>query len=320
MNIKVSSSGIKGNLSQMEEIKAKLSSVESGIGNVDAAMDSHSAAFEKMRRRITDIQGDLQDQIRKFAAMEDGLERALEYYFACENRVTESASDLSGAGVGGPGHGADGGQETESAVIAGIGIGGALAGFGTWFWNWINETAPEWGWGDSDRAKEVRQDKAMAESIKTVLKEERYTKKYWKKADYDERVEILTELFHTLNDILGINVREIHIEHLDAEPGYILNGYLSYYGNGYMEMYLNRDWVEKDSGYDQIISTLCHEMRHGYQHAVVDHPENYIVSNETVTAWRDNFNDYKTTEEDGYSAYRKQSVEADARSFSDKVI
>ena len=100
MNIKVSSSGIKGNLSQMEEIKAKLSRWKAESGMWMLLWTAILPPLRKMRRRITDIQGDLQDQIRKFAAMEDGLERALEYYFACENRVTESASDLSGAGVG----------------------------------------------------------------------------------------------------------------------------------------------------------------------------------------------------------------------------
>ena len=103
MNIKVSSSGIKGNLSQMEEIKAKLSSVESGIGNVDAAMDSHSAAFEKMRRRITDIQGDLQDQIRKFAAMEDGAGESLGVLLCLRNRVTKALRIFPGQAWADPG-------------------------------------------------------------------------------------------------------------------------------------------------------------------------------------------------------------------------
>ena len=54
--------------------------------------------------------------------------------------------------------------------------------------------------------------------------------------------------------------------------------------------------------------------------SVVEHPERYVVSEETVNAWRDNFNDYKTTEEDGYDAYRQQSVEADARKFAERVV
>lgn len=314
-HIKVHRSGLRSDLSRMEEVKSRLCSVENGIRDVDVNMDSRSEAFDKMRRRIADIQGDLQEQIRKFAAMEDGLERALEYYFTCEARIAggvSGGSEMSSAGTGGDG------QTTDSAVAIGVGI--SAVGAGVWLWNWINESAPDWGWGDSDRAREVRQDKAMAQAIKSVLKQERYTKKYWKKADYNERVEILTELFHTLNDILGIDVQAIHIEPLESEPGYILNGMLSRYSDGHMEMFLNREWVEKDSGYDQIMETLCHEMRHGYQYSVVEHPERYIVSEETVNAWRDNFNDYKTTEEDGYDAYRQQSVEADARKFAERVV
>lgn len=75
------------------------------------------------------------------------------------------------------------------------------------------------------------------------------------------------------------------------------------------------------NSYDQIMNTMAHEMRHGYQHSVCDNPEQYEnVTEETMEVWRDNFNDYKRTDKDGFKAYRNQPVEKDARKFADRVI
>lgn len=73
--------------------------------------------------------------------------------------------------------------------------------------------------------------------------------------------------------------------------------------------------MDIEESYREIFDTIRHELRHGYQHATVDDPQNFIVSPETTKIWEDNFDDYKTIEEDGFLEYRDQPVEADARSF-----
>lgn len=119
---------------------------------------------------------------------------------------------------------------------------------------------------------------------------------------------------------MGIGVNDFFIENIESEEGYITYGNLSYYNADYMSVTLNRQLLSDSKYYDKIMETMAHEMCHGYQHSVVDHPEQYEVDEETIGKWRDNFNDYKTTEDDGYDEYRNQPVEKDARGFADKVI
>ncbi len=307
MTIKVEKSKVLQSISQMETIRSKLKNVEASIGNVDAGIDAQSAAMDYMRRRLADIRDDLGDQIRKFAAMEDGLERALEYYFGCENRITGN------------------GEASEKALDlnSGSGILGDISGFFSGIVEWLEDLFVEWGWLESDREKELKKDRAMASSIASMLTQERYSEEYWKKAGYEEREQILTELYNELNEIMGIHVEEILFKDIEDEPGYITYGYLSHWtGNDqtHMTMTLNKKILQDPDGYRQAIDTLCHEMRHGYQHSVVENPDNYIVSEEMANAWRNNFNDYKTTEDDGYDAYRNQIVESDARNFAFKVL
>jgi hypothetical protein len=63
-------------------------------------------------------------------------------------------------------------------------------------------------------------------------------------------------------------------------------------------------------------------VRHAQQHKAVDDLpwwwwEDYHgppgVSQEEVESWEDNFDDYKTSKDDGFDAYHDQPVEADAR-------
>ncbi|WP_322920589.1 hypothetical protein [Nocardioides renjunii] len=71
-----------------------------------------------------------------------------------------------------------------------------------------------------------------------------------------------------------------------------------------------------------IIATVAHEVRHAEQHKAIDDLpwwpwEDFDgppgVSQEEVEAWEENFDDYKTSDDDGFDAYRDQPVERDAR-------
>lgn len=71
-----------------------------------------------------------------------------------------------------------------------------------------------------------------------------------------------------------------------------------------------------------ILATVAHEVRHAQQHKSVDDLpwwwwEDYHgppgVGQDEVEDWRDNFDDYQTSRDDGFDAYHDQPVEADAR-------
>ena len=74
------------------------------------------------------------------------------------------------------------------------------------------------------------------------------------------------------------------------------------------------------------MTTVVHELRHAYHHAAVDNPTRFQVSQETIDAWKDSFDNYRDTgdfmddygmsRQEAYDAYRNQDVERDARWFA----
>ena len=64
------------------------------------------------------------------------------------------------------------------------------------------------------------------------------------------------------------------------------------------------------------MTTVVHELRHAYQHAAIDDPERYQVSQETIDAWKESFATYAQEKAKGYQSYRNIIVEKDARKFA----
>lgn len=287
-------------------VVSDLKSIGKELGQADNEINSVCNSFKTLRvynnvyRNTIRTQNNIEGLINTLARMEDGLEQAINYYLRCEQRIVNEAT----------GGAAQIRSQQESSCQKTENV----------FANWWNDFISSWGIGNSDKAKEVRNDKAMAKELKKLLKNDRYNKKNWKKASVEERKEILKELFEDMKKIYGIDVSQINIEPIESEPGYTTYGYLSYYRSGSMEMTINEDILRDAGNYDTVMDTMAHELRHGYQHSVVDNPEQYEVSEETMQKWKDNFNDYKTTDEDGYGAYRSQPVEKDARKFAGRVV
>ena len=75
-------------------------------------------------------------------------------------------------------------------------------------------------------------------------------------------------------------------------------------------MCINEDLLADAGNYKQIMDTMAHEMRHGYQHAVVENPDAFQVDSNTVTEWRNNIQNYKRIEKDGFKAYRDPTAKA----------
>jgi|GEM_PF-2377057 uncharacterized protein YukE len=71
----------------------------------------------------------------------------------------------------------------------------------------------------------------------------------------------------------------------------------------------------------EVLNTVAHETRHSVQHYLVNHPEERPkeMSEEKVNAWKENFENYLTPEDD-FEGYRKQPVEKDARDFAAQAV
>lgn len=299
MKFYINGTSAKSIIPEMNHVKREMGNIEESIHNIYGSLKNYNV-YDNVCDHITKTNHSIEMLINTLAHMEDGLEKAVNYYLQCEQRIINQSESIATK---------DRTQRQNSETAR-----------NNTFIDWWNDLIAEWGFGDSQKAKEVRNDKAMAKELKKLLKNERYSKNAWKKASVDERKEILRELFDDMKKIYGIDVSTINFDSIESEPGYVTYGYLSYFNSGHMEMTINSDLLDNSKYYDLIMDTMAHELRHGYQHSVVDHPEKYEVSEETINTWRENFDDYKTLEEDGYKEYRKQAVEKDARKFAGMVV
>ncbi len=58
-------------------------------------------------------------------------------------------------------------------------------------------------------------------------------------------------------------------------------------------------------------------MRHAYQHYAVENPDKVTVSNETISAWKNNFANYVSPQTGcTFEEYVLQAVEWDAKNFA----
>jgi len=123
---------------------------------------------------------------------------------------------------------------------------------------------------------------------------------------------------------MGLSIGAINYTYSESENGYYNCG--SYTPNT-NTVSINEWVVEGNDGINsyKLLTTVVHELRHAYQHAACDNPDQYVVSDETINTWRESFNNYKSSsgfEKEGmspseaYNAYRNQAVEKDARKFA----
>lgn len=164
---------------------------------------------------------------------------------------------------------------------------------------------------DELKKKEKQQDLYMQSAIFDKMKEKAYSKATWKKASMEERKLILAKFMAEVCTIMGIHVDDV-IEFVPL--GETKRGAYQPSSN---KVIINESLLSSKNSYE-LMYTIIHEMRHAYQHAVVDHPEKFLVSNETVEQWKNNFKpgNYKNADVDGYEAYITQPVEYDAKNFA----
>lgn len=282
---------VKNCISDFNSIRQEINKAKDGIHNVAENISMQLTSAAEIRGSLYRQQDVIESLIEKLAALENGLEIAVDLYLKCERGILNQAE-----------------------VIANTDSG--RTGLRGW-WENIREWFSTGVWNDPDKAARVKRDKAMADELHQLIKSERFSKETWKNSSTEERKQILRELFEKMQAIYGIALTGIEFMSIEAEPGYITYGY---YTSNYNTICINEDLLADSGNYNTIMDTMAHEMRHGYQQAVVDNPEAFQVDQDTVTEWRNNINDYKTLEDDGFEEYWRQPIEEDARKFAGWVI
>lgn len=162
----------------------------------------------------------------------------------------------------------------------------------------------------AERKAEKKHDLYMQSEIFALLDTDRFSKSAWQSATVTERKRIMNEFMTEIALIMGISVcGSISFESFE-NPN--TRGMHTSDDN---KIHINKDKLNRSDSYS-LMQTLIHEMRHAYQHAAVENPENFNVSSETIEQWKENFKPGVYYRGEDYQRYVSQPIEYDAKSFA----
>lgn len=132
----------------------------------------------------------------------------------------------------------------------------------------------------------------------------------WAEMNIDERKEIIAQTVECIRNKLGIE-QPVNIVYFKDEPDYC-----GYFNEQYREIGINENILDNPM---EVLDTLAHEIRHGYQRYRAD-----ICENETDQLYKYNFEHYISPQQDedghyiNYFEYYDQFIEAEARAFANE--
>lgn len=299
---------LRNNSKMIRNASANIAQVMSGQSAANVSVSLSAAA----QRLLTEA-----------AHMED-LGSALEHIAQAYQRADESAIELVKAAS----------SSAPGAVVAPVDgaddVGSFISGLISTITKWVNDVI-NWisgGSGEGEnpsephtptiKEQEKAHDLAMQKEVFDLLKNDQFSKETWAKATVEQRKQILMALVPAIAGVYGIHTPEhIVIKSLGANTR-------GSYSDKTDTVCINEDYLSRPDSY-AITQTMIHEMRHAYQHEVVKNPENFTVSEETVAAWRDNFEPghYRGVGREApdghrytYEEYVTQPIEWDAKNFA----
>lgn len=302
-------------VAQLRVSAKDLSAVGNDAAGIHQALENtfHASSMTLAAQRVKQLESRLLDEAVQMDTLAAALEKVIAQY-----RAAEAGILAQGFGDGMP----DAVQSDSETSDSG-------------FWTWFRSVLVSIGIVKAEKQtrvegeavtkyQEKEMDRYMQNEIGKVLKEERFQEKTWKKADVDERKQILNEYLQKVAAVMGISIGGISYIYRESQNGYVTLGqYSSSTHTISINEWILENWSAKDSY--TLTKTIVHEMRHAYQHAVCENPEQFVVTEETIQAWQDSFDNYKSqsgfmaegmSESKAYQAYRAQAVEADARAFA----
>lgn len=296
---------ISGSAAEIRDIAEKIRACKNQL-----QINTGSSALLKLQ--IAQLHNRAIDAAAQMDTLKEALEAIVQMYMVCEGRIVDNAAGTS----------AENARQSEEADQQGEDKRNWWQRFIDWLFGDDTDTA----YTHTTDAQEAAADARMQEQIQDLCETDRFSEETWEQATPAERRVILQEYMNRVMEIMDIDIRP-NIDFTPRAPsgGYITNGSYTHatesvYINGYII-----DNYSPERSYE-LMTTIVHELRHAYQHAAVDNPTRYQVSQETIDRWSDSFDNYRGTDrimrEDGvsrdeaYQRYRNQAVEVDARSFA----
>ncbi len=139
----------------------------------------------------------------------------------------------------------------------------------------------------------------------------------WKNLSLEDRMDVMQTLANVEKAHLGIS----HEVNVRADS--LGLGTYGTYDHSKHEVTINVQVIMEDES-TQAVTTLCHEMRHAFQHdsaeAFLSLSKEYqgLIIFDDMRDFYENFEDYQIASRDGFEEYESQTVEADSREYSEK--
>ena len=274
------------------QLKSSAAQINSACGQLRRNQDT---SMSLIAERLNEVRDSIINEAVKAESLAGALTQIVTKYSAAETAICGSADKIMGSQT----------NQNSSAEKS--------------WWekliDWVKELL---GIKEEELSPECQAEREhdlyMQESIFALFDQDRFSESTWRNASLEERKAILESFMVEVSLIMGISLDgPVNFFYEAPQNGLITNGFFTDETN---MIYLNTYVIEGAGSYS-IMKTMIHEMRHAYQYAAINHPENYTVSPETIRQWEENFKPENYIRgEDDFDAYQAQPIEYDANSFA----
>jgi hypothetical protein len=279
-NFTVNPPKLKSTAQDLENSYNKLKNYGSNVEAVKNKLASQSA-FSAVIKTLDTVYEQILDSATKANNMHKALEMIAQEYISCESTICDIPSDK---------------RNLFQKILAALNVG--------------DERYQDSAYYDTSQEEEYAQDCYMKEQIAALLAQSQYSEAAWNAADADGRKQMLNDFMNDVAEIYGVDINTT-INFTNTPPS---GGTINYgsYTNSKQRININEYIINNRSNSYDLMNTVVHELRHAYQHQAVEHPEKFIVTQETLDRWECNFDNYVSSGDD-FDLYREQGVEIDAR-------
>ena len=287
---------------KIADITSNLNRIHSDLANIHPANIASGSTRNLIEQTLKNAADSVLDEASHMKTMGDALALIAQSYQNTEKAILGSIDSISA------------GLKTVSSESSTSGTDKRK-----WyqkFWDWLTRKEPD-DYATTTNEQEKAADNALKKRLWRVLQDDKYSPENWDNASLAERKQILQDYMAEVIKIYGL--KHVHPNiNWDPKATYA-NDTVSwgYYTHSTHTVTLNEqvlsDRITKWDSYN-LLATVSHELRHAYQHEAVDHPTDFMVSQETIDSWKHNFDHYISPDKN-YQGYRDQPVEVDARDF-----
>lgn len=307
----------------MNRIQGSVRDIGEAVKSISLHLSMNSASAEVIKRKLNDIHNNILEEAVKMGTLQGALMRTAQLYTQTENAIIDNV------GLGGFNDAANRARQNIDNVIE------EAKEKGRSFLQKMRDLLVEIKiipakkqtripGEEVTKHQEKEMDLYMQQEIAKI--NEKYTRERWNNASVDERKQMLNDYIKEIAAIMGIDITSVDFTY--SEPSGTTVNFGTFHPD-YKSISIN-EWVIENgdaNGWDSfgLVSTVVHEMRHAYQHEVVNNPDKYVVTDETREAWEKSIAEYKSKrgfmaegygENEAYKKYRDQTIEKDARKFA----